>query len=262
MGFRRVLPSDELPRASGGGGGRLRDRALETTVSHPVVREARVGRTDILLTRLASGEVVAFQASCPHQGISLKGASIFEGRLRCPQHHYLYDPRSGRNVLPTDEAPAAALRRLKPGYLTTYPVEERDGWIWVGEAPRPPPPATTGALPTPAPRRVSSAFRRPDTSPATAEPVEHPTEDLHVPVGANLTLALVTAVRPGHLWHVEVGGPQLAVAGQVFRSGPPPTCEVTLTALAEGHATVRCAYAQPWSGHPREVRTYAVRVTA
>lgn len=252
MAYRPVLRSEDLPlgEGSGGGGGtRLRDQALETTVSRPVFHTTEVAEQEVLLTRLASGEVVAFQATCPHQAISLTRASVFDGKVRCPQHYYLYDPKTGRNILPTEDASPAALSRLQPGHLTTYPVRERDGWIHVGDAPNPPPdPPAAGAAPAPT------------CQPADEGPIERPGEEVSATAGSDITLDLLTLVRPGHLWHVEVSGPAVALRGQVFQA--PRTCQVRLSALRAGHATVRCAYGLPWCDQPREVRTFSVRVAA
>lgn len=259
MGYRPVLRSAALPlgEGSGGGGGtRLRDQALETTVSRPVFHTIEVAEQEVLLTRLASGEVVAFQATCPHQAISLTQASVFDGAVRCPQHYYLYDPKTGRNILPTEDASPAALTRLQPGHLTTYPVREGDGWIHVGDAPNPPPPAppaaAADAATAPAPRPA------PSCQPADERPIEHPGEEVSATVGSDVTLELLTVVRPGHLWHVEVSGPAVALRGQTFQA--PRTCQVRLSALRAGHAIVRCAYDLPWCDQPREVRTFSVRV--
>ncbi|MEX2621669.1 MAG: Rieske (2Fe-2S) protein [Egibacteraceae bacterium] len=257
MGYRPVLRSEDLPlgEGSGGGGGtRLRDQALETTVSRPVFHTTEVAEQEVLLTRLASGEVVAFQATCPHQAISLTRASVFDGAVRCPQHYYLYDPKTGRNILPTEDASPAALARLQPGHLTTYPVREGDGWIHVGDAPNPPPPdrpaPSAGATPAPAPA--------PACNPADGRPIEHPVEEVSATAGGDITLDLLTVVRPGHLWHIAVRGSAVALRGQVFQA--PRTCQVRLSALGAGHATVRCAYGLPWCDQPREVRTFSVRV--
>lgn len=255
MGYRAVLRSEDLPLGEGSGGGgsdRLRDQALETTVTRPVFHTIEVGEEDVLLTRLASGEVVAFQATCPHQAVSLTHASVFDGSVRCPQHYYLYDPKTGRNILPTDDASPAALVRLQPGHLTTYPVHERDGWIHVGDAPNPPPPARAAP--------AAGAVRAPSCRPADESAVEHPAQEVAATTGSDIALDLVTPVRPGHLWHVAVTGQAVALRGQVFQA--PRTCKVHLSAVSAGQATVRCAYGLPWSDQPREVRTFSVRVEA
>lgn len=256
MAYRRVLRSQDLPSGEGSGsrgGQRLRDEALETTVSRPVFHTVEISGDEVLLTRLASGEVVAFEALCPHQAIPLNTGSVFDGYVRCPQHYYLYDPRTGRNILPTQDASPATLCRLKPGHLTTYPVQEQDGWILVGGEPNPPPPAP--AQPAEAAQPTPPAC----TSPAGRDPVERPCEAVVATAGTEVALDLLTDVRPGCLWHVTVSGPAVTMRGQTFQDS---RTRVRLTPVAQGEATVRCAYAMPWSDRPLEVRNFSVRVTA
>ncbi|HEX2700712.1 MAG TPA: Rieske (2Fe-2S) protein, partial [Acidimicrobiales bacterium] len=126
----------------------------------PSFVEVRVGRAGVLVTRLASGEVVAFSAECPHQSTPLEGATFWEGKLRCARHLYLYDVHTGENVLPARDASPDALRRLKPGYLPIHKVEERDGWVWVAERPEPPPPCFDPEAERPYPMEPSSFWKR------------------------------------------------------------------------------------------------------
>lgn len=265
MTFERVLRSEDLPHATGGGGRRLRDEGLAGTIAAPIFREARLSGRDVLLTRLHGGEVVAFAAFCPHQGISLAGASIFDGNVRCPQHGYLYDPRTGSNVLPTRRERPEVLWRLKPRYLPTYPVEERDGWIWVDEQPNPPPLEYDPTLEEPPAgdrqaRRAAAGTPPAAVQPTTDQPTEHPAEAVTAVAGSELALALPTDVEPGHLWHVEVSDERLTLLGTRFEGGEAASCTVRLAAHEPGSATIRCAYAKPWSTRPREVRTFVVRV--
>ncbi len=74
------------------------------TPQEPELRKVRVGDSEMILCRLADGEVVAFGTHCPHQGTDLMEASFFDGNLRCPHHLYLYDPRTGENVVPSRDA--------------------------------------------------------------------------------------------------------------------------------------------------------------
>lgn len=76
----------------------------------------------LLLGRLADGGPVAFDAACPHQGQPLDRGEVVGGTIVCPHHRYGYDARTGANVTPP---PPDDLR------LSVYPVEERDGWLWV-----------------------------------------------------------------------------------------------------------------------------------
>lgn len=127
--LRRVLRSEDLPLPEPVTG----DRQAEPC-AHPTIREVEVDGSRILVTRLPSGEVAAFATFCPHLGTPLHRATLLGEHLQCPQHRYVYDLRSGRNVLPADEVSAEELRRLRPGCLPTFPAIEQDGWVWVGTA--------------------------------------------------------------------------------------------------------------------------------
>ena len=61
----------------------------------------------------------ALDNHCPHQGGPLGEGSIENGLLRCPWHGYDYCPLDGKSPGFDDEA-------------TTYPIEIRDGEIYVG----------------------------------------------------------------------------------------------------------------------------------
>jgi nitrite reductase/ring-hydroxylating ferredoxin subunit len=131
-GYRRVLASDALPppqpvRFTAGQPGEVTHR--------PTIRQVDVGGQQVLVTRLASGDVVAFTRFCPHMGAPLDRASLVGDAVRCPGHEFVYDPRTGANVHPTDEASDAWLSVRQPGRLQTYPVAEQAGWIWVADHP-------------------------------------------------------------------------------------------------------------------------------
>ena len=70
---------------------------------------------------LKNGELFAFSATCPHAGAKLcDGWLDAQGRIVCPLHKYRFDPKNGRNT-------------SGEGYkLRTYPVEIREGYIYVG----------------------------------------------------------------------------------------------------------------------------------
>lgn len=238
----------------------LRSDELEAgTASEPVIVCVDVGGDDVLLCRTEDGDVVAFAPNCPHQETSLEQASFFDGRLRCARHLYLYDPRTGENIIPARDARPESLWKLKPGYLPVYAVEEREGWIWVDEQPKPPPPAYNPALEEKPTRPAATA---PVTSApvAAAGPVDHPGEALRIGVGRVLEILVPVTVAPGHLWRLEVPPGPVSLEGERFEGGPPPQHRFVLRASAAGAVTLRAVYGMPWGGTPREVRTYHVTV--
>lgn len=275
--MQRVLRSDELPLpADGKGNGSLRGQATAGTIVRPVFREVEVGATTVLLTRLATGDVVAFAAHCPHQGVPLRQATIDRGFVRCEQHKYVYDPCSGRNVLPARDASPAALERLKPGYLPVYPVEERDGWVWVGTRPLPPP---SDDEPLPAFPPAGTARTRSDPAKAAAAPggpvagepadapaqppLPAPPDTVEVRCGEEFEVDLPTRPQPGHLWHVEVQGTAVEVLDERFdQQSDWPRYWIRARACAPGSVRMHCVYAKPWGGGAGDTHIVTVHVHA
>ncbi len=111
MAFVKVARADEIPP------GRTRFRL--------------VGPRPLILANL-EGRIFALHGICPHQGNPLEGAHLWDNLLTCPWHNFQYDVRSGENYYPKNVYPedVPELRRqLRP--LPTYPVEIREGDVWV-----------------------------------------------------------------------------------------------------------------------------------
>ncbi len=98
MNWHRVLAADELPE------GRV------TTVA--------AGHKSVALVHF-DGKFSALDNRCPHQGGPLGEGSIEKGLLRCPWHGFDYCPLDGSSPGFEDEA-------------VTYPLEIRDGEVYVG----------------------------------------------------------------------------------------------------------------------------------
>jgi len=75
------------------------------------------------------GRFFAVDGVCPHKGFELEGATLWEGVIECPWHHYQYDLRTGQNRVPSDIYPRALAERIEP--IRTYPVEVRESEIWL-----------------------------------------------------------------------------------------------------------------------------------
>jgi nitrite reductase/ring-hydroxylating ferredoxin subunit len=110
-------------------------QAGDDTVWHKVLDDAetlpanrvmtvQAGQTEICLARFED-KLCALSNKCPHQGGPLGEGSIEKGWLRCPWHGWEFHPCSG----------------LGPGQhgdgVPRFPVEERDGAVYVGVEPEP-----------------------------------------------------------------------------------------------------------------------------
>lgn len=260
----RVLRSDELPRPRGSSAEDQDSLAGRATASMvvPEIKPVTVGGQGLLVTRLPSGEVIAFGAHCPHQGTPLRHAALYEGNILCPQHSYVYEPHTGRNLYPAQDARPEALERMKPGALATYPVVEHDGWIWVNEEHNPlQPPQTDAAGGSPADAAPGASTAASPTEESDSGLVDDQPRELSVAAGERFQLLLPTQPQPNHLWWVQVDGEAVEVQGQRFedRDGD-ATYLVDVLALQAGQAQVHCSYAKPWQTHARDRRTFTVDV--
>ncbi len=81
-----------------------------------------------VLWRTADGEVVAAPDRCPHREAPLSGGTVHDGCLVCPYHGWTFGD-GGRCV----EVPSSRVGRHVPpaAHLSTLPVEERYGLVWV-----------------------------------------------------------------------------------------------------------------------------------
>jgi nitrite reductase/ring-hydroxylating ferredoxin subunit len=73
---------------------------------------------DAIVVFRAEGRVYALAGACPHEGNPLVDGEILGPTLTCAYHGWRFDLETGACLLGTE-----AVRR--------YPVEERDGAVWV-----------------------------------------------------------------------------------------------------------------------------------
>ncbi|MBE9033156.1 aromatic ring-hydroxylating dioxygenase subunit alpha [filamentous cyanobacterium LEGE 11480] len=82
----------------------------------------------IALYRDTQGRVQALDNLCPHRGASLALGQVQRDSLQCPYHGWHFDPDGKCVKIPSNLPGAAIPQRAK---VTTYPVQEKDGWIWL-----------------------------------------------------------------------------------------------------------------------------------
>lgn len=216
---------------------------------------ATAGRKVVLVARLNSGEAVAFSSVCPHQGTDLEGAAVWEEKIRCPRHQYMYDARTGENIFPAQRFGPEKLWKTKPGYLPTYTVRERDGWIWVYEQERPPPASYDPALEVP-PEGVEEEAPVVEDEGGPVETVKV----VKVKEGATFELRLPINPLPGNVWHVEVVGDLLEIVEEGLLTEDAPRWKVRIKAHDPGEDAVECRFRAPWDTEPSELRRYVVQV--
>jgi nitrite reductase/ring-hydroxylating ferredoxin subunit len=80
------------------------------------MKEVDLGGRQVLLT-FAEGKYFAFSRQCPHEEADLKTASqLLDGTtIRCNNHSYCYDLRSGECTLPKGAAPLTVLTAEEKG---------------------------------------------------------------------------------------------------------------------------------------------------
>lgn len=74
----------------------------------------------VILTRF-EGQLIAFDAACPHAAADLSKGTIHRRKICCHEHDYCFDLVSGRIVWPEDE-----IYRLR-----RHEVKETDGQVKV-----------------------------------------------------------------------------------------------------------------------------------
>ena len=86
----------------------------------------------IVLWRARDGRAVAMEDRCAHRGAALSKGALFDGKLGCAYHGWVYDAAGRCVAVPSEggHAPAAECR------VTSFPVCEQHGlvWVWMGDS--------------------------------------------------------------------------------------------------------------------------------
>ena len=81
------------------------------------------------------GTIHAVSGICPHQWNPLEGAVLWGPLIDCPYHHFQFDCRTGENHFPSNVYPSDLQQlRKQLASLKSYPVEVREGDVWVDPA--------------------------------------------------------------------------------------------------------------------------------
>jgi nitrite reductase/ring-hydroxylating ferredoxin subunit len=87
-----------------------------------------------LLVRI-QGEYRAYRAKCPHMGSDLSKGTLEDGVIVCSWHGSRFDALTGKEQEWAPDLPGIVVSLSKivkpPKALTSYPVKEEDGQVWI-----------------------------------------------------------------------------------------------------------------------------------
>jgi phenylpropionate dioxygenase-like ring-hydroxylating dioxygenase large terminal subunit len=83
---------------------------------------------ELVLYRTADDRIQAMKNACVHRGASLALGTIDRDCIICPYHGWQYQTDGNCLKIPSNSSAAIIPKQAK---MTTYPVQEKYGWIWV-----------------------------------------------------------------------------------------------------------------------------------
>lgn len=101
-------------------------------VTNSTLHTADVAGKTAVITRVRD-KLVAFSNVCPHAAADLSQGRLFDGQIKCPDHGYTFDVRTGRATWPRGEGCR----------LMRYEAREENGMVQIrpaSPASRPPDP--------------------------------------------------------------------------------------------------------------------------
>jgi phenylpropionate dioxygenase-like ring-hydroxylating dioxygenase large terminal subunit len=88
---------------------------------------------DLVLWRKEDGKACCIDDRCCHRGASLACGKVFQGKLECPFHGFIYDADGSVVCIPANGKNSPVPKNMK---VKSHPVYENYGyiWIWWGDA--------------------------------------------------------------------------------------------------------------------------------
>ncbi len=111
--------------------------------SHEVTEKPRALKMlgENLMFIRAHGKVRALFDRCAHRGMLLsEGFCLAEGTITCPYHGWVFDVADGQCVAALTDGPESSVVGKRGKRVRTYPVEERNGMVYVYMGDGNPPP--------------------------------------------------------------------------------------------------------------------------
>jgi len=135
-----IVPERSGQTKAKGSGHFLKDKLPKTGLKefwYPAAKSKKIGRKPVAVKMVGeeialyrdAGKVYAVHNRCPHRGLPMSmGKRNFPGTISCGYHGWTFDTK-GVCVAALNEGPCSRL----PGRVNirTYPVEERNGIVWV-----------------------------------------------------------------------------------------------------------------------------------
>jgi phenylpropionate dioxygenase-like ring-hydroxylating dioxygenase large terminal subunit len=90
-------------------------------------RSLQILGRELVLYRTSNGLLQAMNNACIHRGASLANGSIVGNCIVCPYHGWQFDPDGNCVNIPSMTTGTIP----KQACMTTYPVQEKYGWIWI-----------------------------------------------------------------------------------------------------------------------------------
>ncbi len=118
-------------------------------------RPVRVMGEDLVLYRDLSGGYGVLQRHCPHRRADLGFGFVEDRGLRCSYHGWLFDAAGSCLEQPFEDAADPESRFRDKVKITSYPVEEKAGLLWIYMGPEPAP-----LVPSWEPFRWENGFRQ------------------------------------------------------------------------------------------------------
>ncbi len=83
---------------------------------------------ELVLYRTTDGQIQAMNNACVHRGAALAQGTVSGDCIVCPYHGWEYQPDGICVKIPANSPTATIPKQAR---MTTYPVREQYGWIWV-----------------------------------------------------------------------------------------------------------------------------------
>jgi len=83
-------------------------------VATGAMKEVDLGGRQVLLANV-DGEYFAFARQCPHEEADLKTGALEGAKVRCTNHNYCFDLRTGECLLPSGGPPLTVLPTERQG---------------------------------------------------------------------------------------------------------------------------------------------------